>query len=851
MIDRRPLAAAVAAFVVLAVSAGPLGAAVPRTPEEYRARIEAERATNPVEDPYSPLHRTPCVGGMAGPYPCDGIDLMEFLPLASFPGATNTNSLWGWTDPVTGKEWVLLGLDNGTAFLDISDPENPYFAGRLPQHPGSSPSLWRDVRVYRDHAFVVSEANNHGMQVFDLRQLRTATGPPDVFAETKHYNRVSNTHTISINEATGHAVLVGTTGPGSPNCGGNLHIVDLDQLLAILLADFEEGNLDEWTAPPPSGFAGCYDDGGYVHENQCFVYHGPDAAYTGHEICLAARGFDSTIDIVDITDPAAPVRLDSFDYQPSGFTYSHQAWFTEDHRYILLNDEFDESDNGHNTRTWIFDASDLNNVGYAGPNGYYSHTTTSVDHNEYVRGSFLFQSNYTAGLRILELTNLDQDQLTPVAFFDVYPTGDPTIYDGSWNNYPFFASGIIPVSHIEQGLFLVEPTNLCTAPPVPTALAATPNGDNRIDLAWTGSGQSGETFRVERALGGCAGTFLVLAEGVTGTAYSDLSASGGVTYGYRVRAQRESGLCNSDPSTCVTASTSGVCTAPPLFAGLESASSPGTEQCAVELGWSPAQVLCGSEAATYSVYRSPQPDFTPTAADRIAQGITSTGFVDAGAPSQTTVHYVVRAVHGGNGAEESNNVHGTARAEGPVGDGTYFSGAELGEPIFEAGAMDSPEHAGWHVESHHVRTGERSYTSLPGAGTCSTLETDVELSGAPHAPALEFWSVSDSDPASGGGVVELSTDGGASWQRLNPAGGYPTTYQGTGTLCGIAPGAGVVSGSGLFEFVPFWFDLAPWTGQSVRLRWVYRSDDQETGEGWTIDDAGVLHAQVPGACTNP
>ena len=856
MIDRRPLSGALAAFLVLSSSAAAgARAEVPRTPEQYKARIEAERAAAPQEDPYTPLHRTPCVAGMAGPYPCDEIDLMEFLPLATFDvNANDANSLWGWTDPVTGHEWVLFGLDTGTAFVDITDPENPYFAGRLPQH--TSPSLWRDIRVYRDHAFVVSEASGHGMQVFDLRQLRNATGPPDLFTETKHYNRVSNTHSMSINEETGHAVLVGTTGPGNPNCGGNLHIVDLDYVLAILIADFEEGNTSDWTSPPPSGFAGCYDDGGYVHENQCFVYHGPDTAYTGHEICLASRGWNPTLDIVDITNPAAPVVLDSFAYQTVGSTFAHQAWFTEDHRYILLNDEFDENDNGHNTRTWIFDAADLNNLSYGGPNGYYSHTTTSVDHNEYVRGNFVFQSNYTAGLRILELTDLDQDQLTPVAYFDLYPANDAPAYDGTWQNYPFFASGNIPASHMSQGLFILQPTNLCTAPPVPTALGATPNGDNRIDLAWTGSGQSGETFQVDRALGGCGGTFLTLAEGLSAPSFSDTLASGGVTYGYRVRAARDSGLCRSEPSTCVEASTTGVCTAPPLFAGVESATTPGTAQCAVELDWSPASVLCGSEAPSYSVYRSPQPDFVPTANDRIAQGVAATEFVDTGAPSHEIVHYVVRAVHGGNGAEETNLAHASARAVGPVGDGVFASGAELGDPIFETGSGDvappeAPEHAGWHVEGTRVHSGSRAYYALPGAGICTTLETDVELSAAPHLPGLGFWSAVDSDPATAGGVVELSTDGGTSWQRLTPAGGYPTTFQGGATLCGIAPGAGVVAGVAAFDFVQLQIDLAPWAGQLVRLRWLYRSDSQETGEGWYVDDVAVSHAQVPGACTNP
>ena len=41
------------------------------------------------------------------------------------------NDNWGWTDPETGKEYVLCGLDDGTAFIDISNPEEPFFLGKL------------------------------------------------------------------------------------------------------------------------------------------------------------------------------------------------------------------------------------------------------------------------------------------------------------------------------------------------------------------------------------------------------------------------------------------------------------------------------------------------------------------------------------------------------------------------------------------------------------------------------------------------------------------------------------------------------------------------------------------------
>ena len=82
----------------------------------------------------------------------------------------------GWTDPLTGREYVLLGRSTGTSFVDISNPEQPIYLGNLPTH--SVASAWRAIKVYADHAYIVSEASGHGMQVFDLRQLRAVASPP-------------------------------------------------------------------------------------------------------------------------------------------------------------------------------------------------------------------------------------------------------------------------------------------------------------------------------------------------------------------------------------------------------------------------------------------------------------------------------------------------------------------------------------------------------------------------------------------------------------------------------------------------------------------------------------------------
>jgi choice-of-anchor B domain-containing protein len=831
---------------VAALALGPAFVSANELPEAdaaHLAHIEAAIRDMAAEDaPPVPEHIQPCVGGMAGGvYPCSNIDLMEFMSHTVFGTdageSAKTNSLWGWTDPLTGHEWVLLGLNNGTAFIDITDPENPYYAGRLPSHNGIV-SLWRDVREYQNHAYVVvDQGGAHGMQVFDLTQLRTASGPPDTFTETAHYAGVTNTHTISINRDTGYAYLV-----GSNTCSAGIHIVNLAN-------------------PTNPQFVACYNDGGYVHENQCFIYHGPDPdcdpvtpgnqACAGREICLAARGSAHNLDIVDVTNHSAPVRLDSLHYNSSG--YSHQAWFTDDHRYILLNDELDE--NGvQPTRTFIFDALDLNNLVLTGANGYFAHSTVATDHNLYVRGNFVFQSNYNAGFRILGLTNLAQAQLTEVGYFDVFPANDNDGFQGTWNNYPFFASGNIPVSHITQGLFVLHPTNLCTAPAPPTGLAAAGNGDHRIDLDWTGSGSPGATFTVERALGGCGGTFETIASGLTAPSHDDLTASGVVTYGYRVREKDSTGLCASAPSTCVETSTTGSCTAAPAFAGLATATNAGAAACRVDLAWPASTAYCGGPAS-YSIYRGATDSFVPSAANRIAEGVLDLSYADHTAPSLMPSFYVVRATDSASGNQEANDVHKGTTATGPSVNGTFTTGAEVGDPILDTlgGGDDSlfaPEHAGWHLSTDRFHTGAKSFFSTSSSSLCVSLETALALTAA-QSSQVTFWTAWDIEDGFDGGIFEVSTNGGTTWTRLTPAGGYPDIVSESGNACAaMPPGTPAFSSENQLTWQQKTVSLAAYAGQNVRLAWRYGSDTGVNEEGWYVDDIAVTNVQIPGSCSS-
>ena len=264
------------------------------------------------------------------------------------------------------------------------------------------------------------------MQVFDLSALGQVTNPPVTFSETAYYDGFGSAHNIVINEESGFAYGVGTN-----TCSGGLHFVDIS------------------TPTNPTG-AGCFSTDGYTHDAQCVNYVGPDTDHQGAEICVNAN--EDTVTIVDVTDKNNPVQLSRTGYQ--GAEYTHQGWLSEDHSYYLLDDELDEWYNGHNTRTRVWDVSDLDSPLLV---GYHDGRTASIDHNLYTYNGYVYEANYRSGLSILEMGDLSTAELSEVGYFDIYPANDSPNFNGAWSVYPYFDSGIVIVSGIEQGLFILRP----------------------------------------------------------------------------------------------------------------------------------------------------------------------------------------------------------------------------------------------------------------------------------------------------------------------------------------------------------------------------------------------------------
>jgi choice-of-anchor B domain-containing protein len=381
-----------------------------------------------------------CVNGHAGEYECDNVDLLSYLNFDTLHcGYLNNNAegsdIWGWEDTQTGKEYALVGISTGTSFVDISDPEHPIVLAFM-KGTGSA-SWWRDIAVVNDHAYVISESMSAGLQVFDLNRLRSMSatgcqsGSGNQVEEDTHYRGFANSHNIVGHQATEFIYVVGATYGGSSNiCSGGLLILDVRD-------------------PKNPKYIDCFGDDGYVHDAECVIYHGDDSEHKGKEICFCYN--EDSLTIVDVTNKANMNILSREEYTNSA--YSHQGVLSEDHNVLLLDDELDETyiSSITHTQTYIWDIKDLDHPHLVRT---FSSPETAIDHNMYIVGTTVYQANYAAGLRILDLDNM---YLGEVAYFDCFPPFTTVSFYGAWSNYPYYKSGVVVIDSIDYGLYVVKP----------------------------------------------------------------------------------------------------------------------------------------------------------------------------------------------------------------------------------------------------------------------------------------------------------------------------------------------------------------------------------------------------------
>lgn len=266
-----------------------------------------------IDSPLAPcIDGTATIAGIDHEYSCLNYDLMGHVSLEEME-ADAGNDCWGWTDSTTGREYAIMGVNNGTSFIDITDSTSPIYLGKLPT--ATVDSSWRDMKVYNDHVYIVSEAVDHGLQVFNLANLR-GIDSEQVFSADYTDKSFGQAHNIAINEDSGYAYIAGARTKG-------IYALNLSNPLAPKL-ELEGSQF------------------GYSHDAQIVNYKGPDQDHFGKEIYIGSN--ENKVDIVDVTDKSEPKLISTFLYDHQ---YTHQAWLTDDHKYALLGDELDELDSNY------------------------------------------------------------------------------------------------------------------------------------------------------------------------------------------------------------------------------------------------------------------------------------------------------------------------------------------------------------------------------------------------------------------------------------------------------------------------------------------------------------------------
>ncbi len=384
-----------------------------------------------------------CVQGNAGSHPCRNVDLLARVALSDLSSRPGTMSnLWGFVDLNDNREYAVVGVSNGTAVIEVTDPQNPREVRTIP----ANASLWREVKVfqffdvganrYRAYAYISTEASQ-GMQVLDLSGLPNTVTLASTISDfqTSHTLYVANVDYSSNAAMAGRSAFLYVAGANRNN--GAYRIYSLSDPSAPQLVT---------EAPPGTG---------YMHDstNLYLTDNRTAQCAQGHNPCEILVDFnESTVDLWDVTNKAQPVRLSTTGY--SSARYTHSGWPSADQRFIFVHDELDELRiAGQRTQIYVMRIDDLLNpviaTAFTGPG-------TTTDHNGYTIGNRYYVAHYRRGLVVFDAS--DPNALTEVGNLDTFlsPASDGAGTDGAWGVYPFLPSGNILVSDIDNGLYVLR-----------------------------------------------------------------------------------------------------------------------------------------------------------------------------------------------------------------------------------------------------------------------------------------------------------------------------------------------------------------------------------------------------------
>jgi choice-of-anchor B domain-containing protein len=453
-----------------------------------------------------------CMQGFASQFPCRNIAFLSQIPLSSFSSRpTAAANVWGFVDLNDNREYAVIGLRNGTGVIDVTDAANPREVAVVP----GNQSDWREVKIYqvrdeaanryRAYAYISTEAPNSGVQVIDLSGLPSTVSLANTIRDT------SSQHTLYVSNI---------------DYGTNVVLPGREAFLYVAGSNLNLGSWRVYSLANPAQpqlITAAPVGTGYMHDSTSLYLTDSRTAQCdqGHNPCEVLVDFNETsVDLWDVTNKGAPVRLSSTNYPTA--EYTHSGWPSADQRHIFIHDELEEVRRGLATRIYTMSLDNLRApaivTSYQGP-------TTTTDHNGYTKGNRYYVSHYRRGLMVFDVST--PTQLREIGTFDTFlaPAADSAGTDGAWGVYPFLPSGNVLISDITNGLFVLKDST--------AALGASPGAVTFIGTTLTVSeANAGATVRLQR-VGGHAGTVTVQYATADGSALaaSDYTArTGTVTW---------------------------------------------------------------------------------------------------------------------------------------------------------------------------------------------------------------------------------------------------------------------------------------------------------------------------------
>lgn len=312
------------------------------------------------------------------------------------------NEIWGYA--TNDHEYAIIGSTNGTHFIDVTDPNNPFEAFYVEGRSAGPQIIHRDYDDYQGYLYVVADEGATSFQIIDMNQL------PDTVTVVDN-NLINRAHNIFVDKENARLYALGR----------DVITFDIKEpsnpVLMGRVTDFANGQFS-------------YFHDGYFENNIAFLNTG-----------------GAGLIVADFTDAANPQLINSLTEYPAR-GYNHSGWVSSDCSTYYFADE------NHGSDLKVLDVSDLCDLEVGKTFDAQVENVNSIAHNLIVSCDYLYTSYYYDGLRVYDISDQENPQL--VRYYDTYPKADRTRYEGAWGVFPFLPSGNILISDMQSGLFVFE-----------------------------------------------------------------------------------------------------------------------------------------------------------------------------------------------------------------------------------------------------------------------------------------------------------------------------------------------------------------------------------------------------------